>query len=269
MKYMMLFLGWVFAAQAQSQELFSFTEPASNMAAGTIGFRCNATLMNDEVENRYNMHVLPEIMIGFSKKWMIHAEGFFSDRNNGIKAEGASVYAKYRFYSNDEVHRHFRMAAFGRLAFNNSDVHQEAIDLNGHNSGYELGAVATQLLHKVALSTSASLLHAMDNGAEAGFQFENEKREAINYTFSAGKLLLPKTYKEYKQTNLNAMFELLCQTNLNSGKSFVDAAPVLQLIFLSKMRMDLGYRLALVNDLYRQASKGYFVRIEYNIFNAL
>ena len=264
-----LFLSLVIFNHLSAQELFTYTEPASNMAKGTLGFRINSTLMKDEVELRNNLHFLPEVMFGISKKWMIHLEGFLSDRNNTLIAEGGALYIKYRFYSIDEVHSHFRMASFSRFSLNNSDIHQEAIDLNGHNSGYELGFVATKLQHKVALSASLSLAHAWDNNNEINYRFPSKNRDAINYTFSIGKLLLPKNYKDYKQTNMNGMVEFLCQTNINTGKTFVDAAPVFQFIFLSKMRADISYRFPLSNDLYRSASKGFLLRLEYNVFNAM
>ncbi len=258
-----------------AQELFTYTEPASNMAKGTLGFRLNSTLMKDEVELENNLHINPELMLGVSKKWMFHLEGFLSnrglvtDRNNTLIAEGGSLYLKYRFYSIDEVHSHFRLAAFSKFSINNSDVHHDAIDLNGYNSGYEMGFIATKLQHKVALSISLALLHALDNKNEINYRFPNNNRDAFNYTFSFGKLLLPKTYKNYNQTNMNGMLEILCQTNINTGKTYVDMAPVLQFIFLSKMRADISYRFPLSNDLYRSASKGFLLRLEYNVFNAI
>ncbi len=271
MKKLILFL-FLFCScyiQLSAQELFSYTEPASNMAKGTLGFRLNSTLMKDEDELKNNLHIIPEVMMGFSKKWMLHLDGFVSDRNNTLIAEGGALYLKYRFYSIDEVHSHFRLAAFSRVSINNSDIHQEAIDLNGHNSGYELGFIATKLEHKVALSTSFSLVHGWDNKNKINYRFSNNNRDAINYTFSIGKLFLPKTYKDYNQTNMNGMLEMLCQTNINTGKTYVDAAPVLQFIFLSKMRADISYRFPLSNDLYRTASKGFLLRLEYNVFNAI
>jgi len=263
-----LFLFFTLISKVFAQELFTYTEPASNMAKGTLGFRLNSTIMKDEVELKNNVQFMPEIMLGISKKWMIHFEGFVSDRNNNIIAEGGSFYTKYRFYSSDDVHSHFRMAAFSKLALNNSEIHQHAIDLNGHNSGYELGWVATALQHKVAISGSVSFLHALDNRNMVGYEFYNESRNAINYTLSTGKLMLPKKYKDYKQTNLNAMIEILGQTNINLGNSFIDCGPVLQLIFLSKMRLDCSYRFPLYNELHRTATNGFLIRFEYNVFNA-
>ena len=253
--------------QVNAQELFVYTEPASNMAAKGIGIRLANSLMKETGSEKYNYHFLPEIMWGVSKKIMIHAEGFFSNREHTLNAEGAALYMKYRFYSRDEVHSHFRMAAYARGAYNNSDVHQRVIDLNGHNSGYEAGMIATKLISKLALSVSGSFLHATDNGAGNKFQYGNKNRNAVSYSFSAGKLMLPKNYTDYKQTNLNAMVELLGQMNLHSNKSYLDLAPSVQFIFLSKMRLDIGYRFAMVKDLLRTAENGFLVRFEYNFFN--
>ena len=63
------------------------------------------------------------------------------------------------------------------------------------------------------------------------------------------------------------MVELLGQMNLHSNKSYLDLAPSVQFIFLSKMRLDIGYRFAMVKDLLRTAENGFLVRFEYNFFN--
>lgn len=270
MKKLILFFAVFFSIfnSLFSQELFVFTEPASNMAAGNIGFRLSNSFMKEEVSRAINVHVFPEIMIGVSKKIMIHTEAFVSNRNKSMVAEGAAFYLKYRFYSRDEVHSHFRMALFTRTAFNNSEIHQPAIDLNGHNSGWELGTIATKLMNKVAISTSISSVYAEDNINQQWMEVVKLNRNALNYSLSIGKLMLPKEYINYNQTNLNAMIELLGQTNLNSGKTFLDLAPSIQFIVKSKSRFDIGYRMALSNELIRTSPSGGFFRFEYNIFNA-
>lgn len=207
-------------------------------------------------------------MWGANKKLMLHADAFFSNRNKNFAAEGGSVYAKYRFLSNDQVHSHFRMAAFARYSFNNSDIHQEEIDLYGHNSGYQAGTIATQLLHKVALSASASYLHALDNSNSNKIPAA-QPRDAFNYTFSFGKLMLPKEYNDYKQTNLNVMVEMLGQTLGSNGKSYLDIAPSVQFIFNSQARMDVGYRQQLLSSMYRTSPNGFVLRFEYLFFNAV
>jgi hypothetical protein len=266
-----LFMAWMFLvaeSPLHAQELFAYTEPASNMAAKSIGLRMNNTFMVDESSKQINWHLLPELMFGLTRNWMVHAEGFLSNRNGRFIAEGGSLYAKYRLFSVDDVHAHTRVALYGLIAKNNSDVHQDAIDLRGHNSGAELGAVVTQLIHKVALSGSVAWIRGADNRQKEGYKLPSIHRDAIAYTASIGKLMLPKEYISYDQVNLNLMVEALGQTNLHSGKSFVDLAPVAQLILKSRMRVDFGYRFPVVSDLSRSASRGALIRLEYNWFNA-
>ena len=252
----------------KAQELFTYTEPASNMAAKSIGLRLTGTLMYDSYEKSNSLHTMPEFMVGLSRKIMIHGVVFLSNRNKAFIGEGGSLYMKYRFFSVDDVHSHFRMALYGRYAVNNSDIHQQAIDLHGHNSGYEIGYVATKLINKTAVSASCSFIHAQDNSKNNEFVYPSSQRNAATFTMSVGKLMLPKAYTSYKQLNVNAMVELLGQTNLATGRTFVDVAPVLQFIVLSKMRIDMGYRICLDNTLFRTAPEGGLLRVEYNLFNA-
>ncbi len=79
--------------------------------------------------------------------------------------------------------------------------------------------------------------------------------------------MLPKEYKDYKQTNLNLMVEFLNQYNPGSGKYYMDVAPAVQLIFNSVAKIDVGYRQQLTSSFYRTAPNGLFLRLEYNLFN--
>jgi len=263
---------WIFfllvSFKTHAQELFVYTEPASNMPLGSLGVRLANMLMDEKGSNKYEYHLVPEVMWGVNKRLMLHADAFLSNADKNFKAEGGSFYAKYRFLSTDQVHSHFRMAAYGRYSFNNSTIDQQEIDLYGHNSGWQTGFVATQLLHKIALSANLSYLHAMDNGNDNKFP-STQSGSAINYSFSFGKLMLPKEYINYNQTNVNVMCEFLGQTNLGTGNSYLDIAPSLQFIFDSRIRLDAGYRYPLTEKLYRTAPKGFIFRLEYNIFNAL
>ena len=254
--------------QAYAQELFVYTEPASNMPAKTIGLRVSQNFFKDQYTAATNYHLLPEVMFGINKNLMLHAESFISSRGKSLSYEGFAIYGKYRLYSIDDVHTHFRLAAFGRISTNNSDIHQEEIDINAHNSGYQFGAIATQLLHKVAVSSSISFVNAMDNGTTNKYP-STQSNQAINYTFSFGKLLLPKEYTNYNQTNLNFMLEFLGQKLVSNSKSYLDIAPSFQMIIHSQTRIDFGYRQQIYSDEFRTAPNGFMIRIEHLLFNAL
>jgi hypothetical protein len=262
------FIALIFISlSGKAQELYAATEPASNRPAGSIGFRFDNLIMNEISSSKINYHLIPEIMIGISKKMMIQGNIFFSNRNKTFSGEGGSLYAKFRFLSHDAVQRHFRMAFFGRISANKSDIHQEEINMYGHNSGLEAGIVATQLMRKIAISSSFSFLKALDNGNNNKFIYGSKNSKAINYTLSFGKLILPKEYKNYKQANVNLMVEFLSQVNTGSGKYYLDIAPSIQMIFNSQSRIDIGYRNELGSNLLRTAPNGFFIRIEHNLFN--
>lgn len=123
MKFALLITCFVLSASARSQELFSQTEPASNRAAGSIGFRVDNSIMEENYTSKTNYHLIPEIMLGLSKTVAVSGGLFFSNRSETFRVEGGSVYAKWRFLSNDAVQKHFRMAGFSRISYNNSDVH--------------------------------------------------------------------------------------------------------------------------------------------------
>ena len=252
----------------KGQELFSMTEPASNIAAGAIAVRVDNWIMNETKSSRINYHLIPEITVGISKKLMLRGSAFFSNRNEELKGEGGSIYAKYRFLSRDAVQKHFRMSVFGTVAYNNSDIHQEEISLNGHNTGFEIGIVATQLIRKIALSSSLSVVKASDNGRGNKFVYGSDNSRAINVSFSMGRLMLPKEYTDYRQTNINLMIETLCQVNTGSGKYYLDVTPTVQFIFNSESRIDIGYKKQLSADLLRTAPNGFFIRVEHLFFNA-
>jgi len=248
-----------------SQELFVFTEPASNMATKSVGLRMMNLLGTKSNESKTNYYLMPEVMVGVNTKLMFHLQGFLSYVNGKFVGEGASVYAKYRFLSNDEVHQHFRMAAYGRASYNDALLHQDEIETMGHNSGFEGGLIATQLLHKVAISSSLSFENAIFNNL--AYTPIIQPNQAINYTLSIGKLMLPKEYTNYNQTNINLMLELLGQKLIGSSKNFIDIAPSIQFIINSVARVDVGLKTQLVGNMERTSTTTYILKLEYNLFN--
>lgn len=249
---------------AFSQELYVNTEPASNMATHSIGVRLeNQGYFDPEYKNRTSL----ELMYGASRSLMVHGACYASDYNFGQQHfEGGSLYAKYRFLSIDSVQKHFRGAVFAKVSAINNPLAWQEIALEGDNSGFQTGVVFTRLLHKLALSASASYLHAYDNLGGYTLPLGNAQ-DAVGYTLSAGYLLLPKLYENYNQVNVNVYAELLGKTNPGYGQSYLDAAPAVQLIFNSVFRVDFSYRTPLYNHMQRSSQNTYLVRLEYNFFN--
>lgn len=250
---------------AKSQELFLFTNPASNVPKNTLVARGMNSFFQRSLDKSISYHFMPEIEFGLTKKIMVIANGFVSNEQNKVKMEGGSLLTQYRFLSKDASKQHFRMAVWSRFALNNADIHQEEIELNGHNSGVRIGMTATQLLYKTAISSTISFQKALDN-------FENKlpsnySSQTVDFTLSVGQLVLPKTYKNFNQTNVNVMLEVLGQTHPSNGNTFLDIAPVLQFIFKSKARLDIAYRRQVFSSLYRTQANGIVVNFQYAFFN--
>lgn len=265
MKYLSIVFLLFISFEMDAQELFVVTEPASNAPAGSIGIRVGQSLMKNQLESGSMYNLTPEVTWGINKNLMVRTSAFLSNQGSGPGIKGGGFYAKYRFFSVDDLQSHFRMAAFGRYNYNNSFSNQEAIDLMGGNPGYEAGLVVTQLLHKVAISSSASYARALHD-KDHNFP-ELLGNSAVNYTLSAGKLMYPKKYTSFKQTNINAMLEFVGQTLTESGKSYLDVVPSIQFIINSQARIDLAYKKELYSSMQRATSDGLFLKLEYTFFN--
>lgn len=267
---------------AAAQELYVNTEPASNMPANSLGIRLTNKFFNMEHSGDNGMRFEPEVMWGVNKRLMLHVIGYASNMmQSSLRAEGGSVYAKYRFLSLDQQHAHFRMAAYvkGSVIDNPyypvmpAGVHamrpynNKELDLEGATSGVNGGIIATQLLHKLALSTTLGYNRYMNN-VKNNIP-DDFSRNAVNYSLSAGYLVLPVKYKSFQQTNLNLYVELLGKTNTDAvGRgSYLDIAPAVQFIFNSTTRLDLSYRTQLTGDMARNTSNSFLIRVEHNIFN--
>ncbi|SKB70584.1 hypothetical protein SAMN05660841_01936 [Sphingobacterium nematocida] len=265
MRYIILIFFVCSSIGAYAQELFVVTEPASNVPAGSLSVRVGQSLMKSDLDNDYMYALSPEVTWGINKNLMVRASSYFDNSGSRLDLAGASAYAKYRFYSVDDLQSHFRMAAFGRYSWNKTPIRQEAIDLMGKNSGFEVGLVATQLIKKVALSTNVSYARALDND---GNNFpELQGQDAVNYTFSVGRLMYPNRYTSYKQTNINAMLELVGQTITKNGRSYMDVVPAVQFIINSQARIDLAYQKQLYGSVHRPVKDGVFLKLEYTFFN--
>lgn len=262
----------VFPLFITAQELYPYTEPASNMPAKSMSLKLGAMYGKGPHSNRILQRYIPEVMFGFSKKWMVHANLTFSDMHESyFYFESARIYAKYRFLSKDEVHKHFRMAAFASAAYSRNHLDHNELGLLGDHSGVQVGLVATQLWNKLAVSATVSETEVFDEKRSNKSLPQQYAFQALNYSLSAGYLVLPFNYKDYKQTNLNIYAELLGGRNLDwkYEKYFLDLAPSVQLIFNSTSKLNIGYRFRLKSDIYRLTKSNLMISYEHIFLNAL
>lgn len=267
MKKLYLVITFLISQVLFSQELFVVTDPASNVPTNTLSLRMGNTFMEVANSNKYNYNLNPELTYGLNKNLMLRTTLFTSNRQGSYAFTGAGFYAKYRFLSSDDLNSHFRMAGFGRYSFNSAAINQEAIEIMGMNSGFETGIVATKLIHKVALSSSVSFEKALNNGSNVFPNYLGDN--ATNYTFSIGKLMYPKKYTSFKQTNINLMLELVGQTINENGHSYLDVVPAIQFIINSRARIDVAYSKQIMSTVNRMAPNGILINFEYNFYNIL
>jgi hypothetical protein len=273
MKQLCFLVAFFFAINAKGQELYVFTEPASNMPARSISIRIKSEFMGPQQwHNRAMQRIMPEAMFGLNKKWMLHTGVTFGNMHtNNFTWESVYTYIKYRFLSNDDIHKHFRMAAFAEAAYSQSPFHQDEANLGGDKSGIQFGIIATQLWNKVAVSGTIAHTQILDKSRNSKNVIYVPSRiyQAMNYSLSAGYLLLPKEYTDYKQTNLNIYTEFLAQQSLDRKAYFIDMAPALQLIFNSNTKLNLGYRFQIGGTMQRMAKTSWLISLERTFLNAL
>ncbi|MGE5107187.1 MAG: hypothetical protein ACM3H8_06565 [Sphingobacteriales bacterium] len=266
-KYVVLIL-FSFSLGLNAQELYVFTEPASNIPAKSLGIYGSGKFLKDQHNDKTTYRTSVGIAYGINKHIMTRISTSFSNMYlTNYRWESIRAYAKYRFLSLDEVHKHLRAAVFGKLAYSRNVWVYDEVDLDGDQSGWQGGLVVTQLLHKLAISASGSYNHIL--------YFEKDKllrppvRNVVDYTLSAGYLVFPAEYKNYKQTNLNIYCELLGQKALDNNKYAVDIAPALQLIFNSTTKINFGARFELKSNMHRMAYpyRSFLVSVDHTILN--
>ena len=272
MKNLLLIGFIVLSISSVAQELYPFTEPASNMPAKSLSLKLGSMFGKGIHSNRLLQQYSPEVMFGLNKKWMLHVGLTFSDMHESFfYYESARIYAKYRFLSNDDVHKHFRMAAFATASYSRNNLLHNELSLMGHQSGVQAGVIATQLLNKLAISGSVSMIEVFDKKRWDKALPQQYAFEAVNYSLSAGYLVFPRNYTDYEQTNFNIYAELLGGRNLDwkYEKYYVDLAPSVQLILSSTSKLNIGYRFQLKSDIYRLMKNSFMISYEHIFLNAL
>jgi hypothetical protein len=245
--------------QLTAQELYVFSDPASNVPAKSLSLKYGGKFM---LESRPTSKVLisrhmAEASIGVNKKFMLRPTLTFSDMYNdrGMQWESAGIYAKYRFLSTDAIHRHFRAAAYLKGVYSSNSLTYEELTGDGDQSVIQAGLIFTQLINKLAVSTTLSWTEVVDQ--ERWLKYGGTRLlgfRSFNYSISSGYLLFPKKYKSYEQTNFNLYLELMGSNSIDRKAYFVDLAPAMQLIVNSNTKINLGYRFQLTGNTFRMAN---------------
>jgi hypothetical protein len=257
-------------ASLSAQELYVFTNPASNIPGKALVAKLSSKSMVSYHNNQREYRVAPELQAGITKNLMLAGGVSFSNMffEDAMRFESARLYTKYRFYSNDAAHRHFRAAVFAQGAWSNNPLVYQELNLDGDNSGLQLGVVGTQLVNKFAVSGGVSYVRQLEKANKIEF-FRGFSDEAVQYNLSMGYLLFPRSYESISQTNLNLYCEFLGQKNTDLDVGFLDIAPALQLIFNSRARLNMGARFQLKGTAHRMAERSVFLSLEYYFLNAI
>lgn len=258
-------------AISSGQELYVFSEPASNLPAKSLSVKLQHHLVTSNYRSAGLSHrLMPQVYAGINKKLMVGAGATFSNMHtSAFRYESFNVYTKYRFLSNEGLHKHFRMAAFADFSGTRSPFHFDEINLMGDKGGIEAGIIATQLVNKLAVSATVShtqVLHSSRTNKVLYIPARNY--QSINYSLSAGYLVLPKEYTDYRQTNFNVYLEVLGQQTLDRSRYFVDLAPAFQFIFNSNAKLNIGYRFQLGGTMDRMSSNSWQLSFERTLLNA-
>lgn len=272
MRKVIFFVAMLFAVQIRAQELYVYTEPASNVPAHSISLKLTDHFVTgDNIYNRFSQRFMPQVYVGLSKKWMFYVSGTISNMHTPTyKYESLGFYTKYRIYTKDAVHQHFRLAAFVEGSITNAPFHYDGTSLMGDKEGVSGGVVATQLWHRFALSGSVSHTQLLDKSRYNKVIYVPERiYQSMKYTLSGGYLLFPKEYTDYKQTNLNLYTEILAEQSIGVSKYAVDLAPSLQLIFNSNAKMNIGYRFQLSGNMNRMSNSSWLISFERTFLSAL
>lgn len=260
------------ASNAGAQELYVFSEPASSIPAHSVSAKLTDHFVSrDNIYGRVSHRFMPQVMFGFSKKFMARISATISNMHtNKLLYESVNTYIKYRFFSKDDIHKHFRMAVFAEASTTRAPFHYDEITLMGDKGGIEAGFIATQLWHKFALSATIAHTQVLDKSRNSKVIYVPERLyQSMNYSLSVGYLLFPKEYSDYKQTNLNLYAELLAEQSLDAKRHCVDLAPAIQLIFNSNSKLNIGYRFQLSGNMSRMSANSWQISFERTFLNAL
>lgn len=312
-KNVLIILSILAVYTSYAQELYPMAEPANNIPKNVLSIRASDQVYT-EINNIHRHLFGLRFSYGITSKLTLSATGTVSNHHSkdlpsdfpyhntpqvGVKLpyrfNGINLYAKYRFLSYDGQNKHFRVAAYAEYS-QLKVAHDEAEpNLLDDTKGYGGGLIATGLLQRFAASVTVGgifpspykgevpdLIPSLP-GAPAKIVYAN----GAQYSLSLGYLLLPRKYKNYKQTNLNIYLELLGKSygtpkiyleNVGQPGStyqvtgikipaltnghYIEMHPGLQVIIKSNLRVDLSAGFPLMSRSYARFYPIYSIGIQ-------
>jgi hypothetical protein len=290
-----------------AQELFPNAEPASNVPKGVLRLKLSNEIFKEISQLRLQQGY--SFIYGFSSKLSLEQAINFSNHhslslpynfiyyNPDIKGyqtngyiqgqphpywfENYTAELKFRFFNSDGYQEHFRMAAYLQVAGGNEPHPEAEPDLMGDNSGASAGIIATYLKHRFAASLTVGYIvpvkfQQVDSNIMINYA------NAVNYSFSFGYLLLPRTYHSFKQVNMNLYMEFTGEAygavsitknneRVFSGNvpslaksSYLEARPGLQFIFASNTILSISPAFPLINRSYTNTYPVYYLYLQHD-----
>jgi hypothetical protein len=279
---------------ASAQELYPSTEASSNGPKDVLRVRAGAM-----IEPRfYEMMWMLKAMYSVTDKLMLTAtlngsselaNAFPSDfRLTPAQFRSATLYGKYRFFSDDAPHYHLRFAAFAEYDYATRDhITGFRAFTAGVRDGASAGLIGTWLRDRTAISATAG--YFLPNNILLGRNLISGMTGGVGqYSLSAGHLLFPLKYRSYDQVNVNLYCELLGYIYTPSYTEEVhpdathtgpaelvkrqflynrlDIAPALQFIVDSRAKIDLVFRTPLVDTFHGYPHWMASLAVEYYFF---
>ncbi len=299
-RYILFFLFLLKAGFSFAQELYPNTEAASSIPKGIPGIKLGIETYQELQILRHQYYI--RLLYGVTSRLSVYVETSASNHHNDIlptnlvnhfhigtstiyfannknfgidypyRWGGVYFYSKYRFVSIDREKSHFRMALYAN-ASTTIAAHDEAEpSLDGDNKGYGGGLIATQLMHRLAITFTGGYIHPLPyHEIRYDYIFSNPifktdltYGDAYIYDLAFGYLLYPKEYTGYGQQNYNIYLELLgksfggakivkddypveAETATLKKDHYIDACVGIQTIFNSNTRLDLTASFNIIN----------------------
>lgn len=288
---------FIICLNGSGQELFPHSEPASTVPKGVSGFRFSYNRYKEQSSNRTKEAYHLRYMLGITAKWTVmttlgisnhHYSKFPTDilpyffnhhlriyPAAGFGIEGINVYTKYRFYTLDKYHQHFRVAAFAQGC--KSFVAHDAAEptLMTDNTGYGGGIILTYLYERLGVSVTGGYIHPLVY-KQSNIDVRFQSGEAQYIELSTGYRVWPLQYSTYSDLNINVYAEFtwkqygMARVQQNgetiefakyaasnpytymelSAGSYIDGRFAVQFISNSNSRIDVGVTLDLKNRSY-------------------